>query len=150
MPLQSIFIALSPDLLEMLTLGLGPALGAALLLIVGGALAGLLGAALCAGAAASSRRRCCPAPSAVLVAGVFQELIQLMLQQWAGIVSDIPRPDLHLGRTERAGRGDRVRRRRGVAETFGAAGAACVDASRPAAISARTRMMLGRHLRWRC
>ena len=44
-PLQSIFIALSPDLFEMLTLELGLAAGVGIL-IGGGAIAGLLGAAL--------------------------------------------------------------------------------------------------------
>ena len=43
-PLQSIFIALSPDLLDMLTLELGPGRRRRLL-IGGGAVAGLLGAA---------------------------------------------------------------------------------------------------------
>ena len=45
LPLQSIFIALSPDLLEMLTVGQGPELGVPIL-IGGATLAGLLGAAL--------------------------------------------------------------------------------------------------------
>jgi len=76
--LQSIFIALTPDLLKLLTSGLGLGWGSALLL-GGGLLAGLIGAAL----------RVCPpairstliaAVTAVILAGVFQELIQLMLQ----------------------------------------------------------------------
>ena len=76
--LQSIFIALTPDLLKLLTSGLGLGWGSALLL-GGGLLAGLIGAAL----------RVCPvvirstliaAVTAVVLAGVFEELIQLMLQ----------------------------------------------------------------------
>jgi branched-chain amino acid transport system permease protein len=76
--LQSIFIALTPDLLNLLTSGLGLGWGSVLLL-GGGLLAGLIGAAL----------RLCPmairgtlitAVTAVILAGVFQELIQLMLQ----------------------------------------------------------------------
>jgi branched-chain amino acid transport system permease protein len=79
-PLQSIFIALSPDLLDMLTLGLGLAVGIPLM-IVGAALAGLLGAALRLAPPALTRPLL-PGAVTVLVAGVFQELIQLMLQQW--------------------------------------------------------------------
>jgi branched-chain amino acid transport system permease protein len=79
-PLQSIFIALSPDLLDMLTLGLGLTVGIPLM-IVGAALAGLLGAALRLAPPALTRPLL-PGAVTVLVAGVFQELIQLMLQQW--------------------------------------------------------------------
>ena len=85
LPLQSIFIALSPDLVGMLTLGLDPAVGLPLL-IVGAALAGLLGAALRL-APRPLTRPLLPGAVTVLVAGVFQELIQLMLQQWP-VVSD--------------------------------------------------------------
>jgi branched-chain amino acid transport system permease protein len=76
--LQSIFVALTPDLLKLLTSDLGLGWGSALLL-GGGLLAGLIGAAL----------RVCPpairstliaAVTAVILAGVFEELIQLMLQ----------------------------------------------------------------------
>ncbi len=84
--LQAIFIALSHDLFVMLTFGWGASLG--LLALAGaGALAGLCGAVL----------RLCPVPlrraviagaSSVVVAGVFQELIQLLLQ-YDGIVGDI-------------------------------------------------------------
>ena len=76
--LRDIFVALSFPLLQMLTLELDPPFGQAVL-IGGGILAGLAGALL---------RRANPvvtrpvivALSVVLVAGVFQELIQLMLQ----------------------------------------------------------------------
>ncbi|HTC07416.1 MAG TPA: branched-chain amino acid ABC transporter permease [Acetobacteraceae bacterium] len=86
-PLQSIFIALSPDLLDMLTLSQGPSLG--VMILVGGAtLAGLLGAGLRL-IPASYTRPLIPGAVTVLVAGVFQELIQLMLQQYQGIVTDI-------------------------------------------------------------
>jgi branched-chain amino acid transport system permease protein len=76
--LQFIFIALSRDLFDMLSFGLGAWFGPALL-IGGGAFAGLCGAA----------SRYCPTEgrhfllagiSSVVIAGVFQELIQLMLQ----------------------------------------------------------------------
>jgi branched-chain amino acid transport system permease protein len=86
LPLQTIFIALSPDLVNMLTLGLDPTLGVPLL-IVAAALAGLLGAALYLAPSAVTRPLL-PGAVTVLVAGVFQELIQLMLQQYQGIVTD--------------------------------------------------------------
>jgi len=80
LPLQSIFIALSPDLLDMLTVGQG--LGLGMVILVGGAtLAGLLGAGLGL-APRDLRRALIPGAVTVVVAGVFQELIQLMLQQW--------------------------------------------------------------------
>ena len=100
-PLQSIFIALSPDLLTMLTFGQDTSIGA-LILIGGGALAGLLGAAL----RVSPRvvhRAIFPGAIAVLVAGVFQELIQLMLQQYE-LDQRLPRVHLHVGRAEPARR----------------------------------------------
>ena len=85
-PLQSIFIALSPDLYDMLTLGFDVAIGVAIL-IGGGAIAGLVGAALHA-SPRIVRRAIFPGAVTVLVAGVFQELIQLMLQQNEGPVAD--------------------------------------------------------------
>ncbi len=85
-PLQSIFIALSSALLDMLTFDLGLAAGIAIL-IGGGAAAGLLGAVLRVSPAAV-RRAIIPGAVAVVVAGVFQELIQLMLQQYEGVVGD--------------------------------------------------------------
>jgi branched-chain amino acid transport system permease protein len=80
LPLQSIFIALSPDLVDMLTLGLDLTVGVPLL-IAAAAVAGLLGAALRLAPSAVTRPLL-PGAVTVLVAGVFQELIQLMLQQW--------------------------------------------------------------------
>ena len=85
-PLQSIFIALSHDLFEMLTFGLRPLLGI-LVLIGGGALAGLAGAIMHRSPLAL-RRGIVAGASAVVIAGVFQELIQLMLQ-YEGIIGDV-------------------------------------------------------------
>jgi branched-chain amino acid transport system permease protein len=85
--LQSIFIALSHDLLSMLSFDLDPTLGAAILL-GGGALAGLVGVALRLAPPALTRPLL-PGAITVVVAGVFQELIQLMLQQYQGIVTDV-------------------------------------------------------------
>jgi len=79
-PLRSIFIALSPALFDMLTLGFDITTGVAIL-VGGGALAGLLGATLRA-SPTLVRRAIFPGAIAVVVAGVFQELIQLMLQQY--------------------------------------------------------------------
>jgi branched-chain amino acid transport system permease protein len=83
----SFFIALSPKLLEMLTVGLSPAGGIAILL-VGGAVAGLVGVALRV-APPMLTRPLLPGAVTVLVAGVFQELIQLMLQQYSGIITEL-------------------------------------------------------------
>jgi branched-chain amino acid transport system permease protein len=85
--LRDIFISLSPELLEMLTLGFDPAPALGLLLLAG-ALAGLVGAALWNSPRAVIRA-VFPGAVGVLIAGVFQELIQLMLQQYGGIISDI-------------------------------------------------------------
>jgi branched-chain amino acid transport system permease protein len=85
--MRDIFISLSPELFEMLSLGFDPATAAALL-IAGGAGAGLLGAAL----RMSPRiiiRAILPGAIAVLIAGVFQELIQLMLQQYGDVIGQI-------------------------------------------------------------
>ncbi|MBV9786087.1 MAG: branched-chain amino acid ABC transporter permease [Acidisphaera sp.] len=76
--LQSIFIQLSPALFTMLTLGLGLAGGAAVL-IGGGAAAGLAGALL-RDSPPGGRRIVLAGLGTVVVAGVFQELIQLVLQ----------------------------------------------------------------------
>jgi branched-chain amino acid transport system permease protein len=84
---QSIFIALSPALLDMLSSGLDPALGA-LVLLVASAIMGMIGVALRLAPPALTRPLL-PGAVAVLVAGVFQELIQLMLQQYQGIVTDV-------------------------------------------------------------
>jgi branched-chain amino acid transport system permease protein len=85
-PLHAIFIALSPDLFDMLTLGQGLATGVGIL-IGGAAIAGLLGAALRA-SPALVRRAIFPGAIAVAVAGVFQELIQLIFQQYEGPIGD--------------------------------------------------------------
>jgi branched-chain amino acid transport system permease protein len=85
-PLQWMFIALSNDLFQMLTTQQGLAAGCAIL-IGGGALAGLLGA-LWRISPTALRRAVGPGLIAVVVAGVFQELIQLILQQYEGAVSD--------------------------------------------------------------
>ncbi|HXA22990.1 MAG TPA: hypothetical protein VNW90_11875 [Acetobacteraceae bacterium] len=87
LPLQGIFIALSPALLNMLTFEFGTAAGVGIM-VGGGAVGGLLGAALRTSPAVA-RRAIIPGAVAVVVAGVFQELIQLMLQQYEGVVSDI-------------------------------------------------------------
>jgi branched-chain amino acid transport system permease protein len=86
LPLQSIFIALSPALLRMLTLGEGMKIGP-VLLISGGAITGLAGALLhrCP---AVARRPVLIGFADVVVFGVFQELIQLMMQS-EGVISDI-------------------------------------------------------------
>jgi branched-chain amino acid transport system permease protein len=83
---QSIFIALSPALLKMLTGGLDIGAGC-LLLLGGGLLSGLAGALLRASPGAL-RGPLIAGASAVVVAGVFQELIQLMLQ-YEGIVGTV-------------------------------------------------------------
>ncbi len=85
-PLNSIFIALSHDLFNMLTLGVGLAAGVAIL-IGGGAIAGLVGVLL-SNSSQMVRRAIFPGAISVVVAGVFQELIQLMLQQYEGPVGD--------------------------------------------------------------
>ena len=76
--LRSIFIALSPALLQMLTFGLGIPLGSAIL-VVGGALLAVVGAAL-ALAPATWRKPVFVGLAFVIVFGVFQELIQIMMQ----------------------------------------------------------------------
>ena len=101
-PLQSIFIALSPALYDMLTLELGLAAGIGIL-IGGGAAAGLFGAALRISPTAV-RRAIFPGAIAVAVAGVFQELIQLMLQQYRGCDRRLPRIHLHVGGAQSTGR----------------------------------------------
>jgi len=85
-PLQWMFIALSSDLFQMLTLEQGLAFGC-VILIGGGAIAGLLGA-LWRISPKVVRRLIGPGLIAVTVAGVFQELIQLMLQQYEGPVGE--------------------------------------------------------------
>jgi branched-chain amino acid transport system permease protein len=78
LPLRRIFIALSPVLLKTLTFGLGAPIGG-LVLVAGAALLGAIGAAL---ALASPRARdpLLVGLGFVVVFGVFQELIQIILQ----------------------------------------------------------------------
>ncbi|MDR3536481.1 MAG: branched-chain amino acid ABC transporter permease [Acetobacteraceae bacterium] len=84
--LQAVFIALSHDLFEMLSFDLGDFLGV-LALIGGGAVGGLAGAVL-QHTPPGIRRAVIAGAAAVVVAGVFQELIQLMLQ-FEGLIGDI-------------------------------------------------------------
>ena len=71
----------------MLTLDLGPALGVG---VADLAVARCrLSARRCVAAPPLVRRAIIPGAVAVVVAGVFQELIQLMLQQYEGVVGDI-------------------------------------------------------------
>jgi branched-chain amino acid transport system permease protein len=76
--LRPIFIALSPALFKTLTFGLGASLGAAVL-IVAGALLAALGAALSL-APPGLRKPVLIGLAFVVVFGVFQELIQIMMQ----------------------------------------------------------------------
>ena len=84
--LQYIFIALSPALLQMLTLGEGMPTGP-ILLVLAGALTGLAGALLhrCP---AVARRPVLVGFATVVGFGVFQELIQLMMQG-EGVIGDV-------------------------------------------------------------
>ena len=86
-PRQSMFIALSPDLYDMLTFGFDVGVGVTIL-IVGAAAAGLLGAALRLSPHAV-HRAVIPGATAVVIAGVFQELIQLILQQYEGVIAAV-------------------------------------------------------------
>jgi branched-chain amino acid transport system permease protein len=79
--LRWIFIALSRPLAATLTFGLGPSLGVPLL-IFGGALLGTVGALL-AQLPRRPLRILSAGGTAVIVAGVFQELIQIMMQSSA-------------------------------------------------------------------
>jgi branched-chain amino acid transport system permease protein len=81
--LRRIFIALSPDLLKTLTFGLGASLGGAVL-IVAGALLAVLGAALTR-APEGLRKPVIVGLAFVVVFGVFQELIQIMMQSGGAI-----------------------------------------------------------------
>jgi branched-chain amino acid transport system permease protein len=83
LPLRQIFIALSPALLKTLTFGLGAPLGGAVL-IVAGALLAVLGAAL-ARAPEGLRKPVIVGLAFVIVFGVFQELIQIMMQSGAAL-----------------------------------------------------------------
>jgi branched-chain amino acid transport system permease protein len=83
LPLRQIFIALSPAVLKSLTFGLGAPVGGALL-TVAGALLAVLGAAL-SRAPEGVRRPVVAGLIVVIVFGVFQELIQIMMQSGAAI-----------------------------------------------------------------
>ena len=84
--LRQIFIALSPALLGTLTFGLDVPLGPAILVGAGAAI-GLLGAALTL-APSAIRRPVIVGLAFVLVFGVFQELIQIMMQ-FGELVGDL-------------------------------------------------------------
>jgi branched-chain amino acid transport system permease protein len=77
-PLRQVFIALSPSLLKSLTFGLGAPRGSALLIVAGASLA-VLGAAL-TWAPEGLRKPVTVGLAFVIVFGVFQELIQIMMQ----------------------------------------------------------------------
>ena len=83
LPLRQIFIALSPAVLKSLTFGLGAPTGGALL-TVAGALLAVLGAAL-SRAPEGVRRPVVAGLAFVIVFGVFQELIQIMMQSGRAI-----------------------------------------------------------------
>ncbi|HMK66927.1 MAG TPA: branched-chain amino acid ABC transporter permease, partial [Stellaceae bacterium] len=76
--LRDIFISLSPQLLDMLTLGLDVEIAVPILIVVAAVL-GVLGA-LFTTAQPSVRRPLLVGSLAVIICGVFQELIQIMLQ----------------------------------------------------------------------
>jgi branched-chain amino acid transport system permease protein len=83
LPLRQIFIALSPALLKTLTFDLGAPLGGAVL-IAAGALLAVLGAALTL-APEGLRKPVIVGLAFVIVFGVFQELLQIMMQSGAAI-----------------------------------------------------------------
>ncbi len=85
-PLQSIFIELSAPLVKLLAFGLELRVGLPVLLLAGAG-CGLLGALLRL-APAIARRVAIAGFAGVIVAGVFQELIQLMLQ-YEGVIGAI-------------------------------------------------------------
>jgi branched-chain amino acid transport system permease protein len=83
LPLRQIFIALSPALLHALTFGLRAPLGGAVLMVAGALLA-VLGAALTR-APEGLGKPMIVGLAVVIVFGVFQELIQIMMQSGAAI-----------------------------------------------------------------
>ena len=83
LPLRRIFIALSPALLKSLTFGLGALVGGSIL-IVAGALLALIGAALTR-APEGLQKPVIVGLAFVTVFGVFQELIQIMMQSGGAI-----------------------------------------------------------------
>jgi branched-chain amino acid transport system permease protein len=84
--LRWMFIALSPDLLDMLTFGTGSAVGLAPL-VIAGAVLGALGCLL-AWSPMRLRHALAWGCTAIVVAGVFQELIQIMMQS-GDLIGDI-------------------------------------------------------------
>jgi branched-chain amino acid transport system permease protein len=87
--LRWMFIALSPDLLHMLTFGLAAPIGLGLLMFAGGAL-GVAGCLL-SWAPARLRHALIWGCTAFVIAGVFQELIQIMMQanDWTATIQDV-------------------------------------------------------------
>ena len=87
--LRWMFIALSPDLLHMLTFGFDAPPGLALL-VAGGAVLGVLGCVL-SWAPARLRQALVWGGTAAVIAGVFQELIQIMMQanEWMSSIEDL-------------------------------------------------------------
>ncbi len=85
-PLQRMFIAASPALRSMLAFGFAPRPGA-LAMLLAGAVTGIAGAIL-ATRVSSLRRAVVAGGAAVVIAGVFQQLIQLVLQ-YGGIIGAI-------------------------------------------------------------
>lgn len=87
--LRWMFIALSPDLLHMLTFGL-PATPGLALLIIGGGVLGIAGCLL-SWTPMRVRHALVWGCSAFVIAGVFQELIQIMLQanDWTISIQDL-------------------------------------------------------------
>jgi branched-chain amino acid transport system permease protein len=83
--LRGIFISLSPELAQMLRLGL-PSAWACLVFVAGAASLGLLGA-LAGAAPLSLRRSLIAAAGAVLFFGAFQELLQIMMQNVPGMAT---------------------------------------------------------------
>ena len=83
LPLRQVFIALSPAVLTSLTFGLGAPVGGALLVGAGALLA--LGGAALTRAPDSLRKPVVAGLALVIVFGVFQELIQIMMQSGAAI-----------------------------------------------------------------
>ncbi|HZZ60013.1 MAG TPA: branched-chain amino acid ABC transporter permease [Roseiarcus sp.] len=83
LPLRQIFIALSPAVLKSLTFGLGAPIGGAIL-VVAGALLAVAGAALTY-APEGLRKPVVVGLALVIVFGVFQELIQIMMQTGGAI-----------------------------------------------------------------
>lgn len=85
-PLQGMFIAASPKLARMLAFDFGPWRGVLVMLLAGGA-CGLAGAAL-ATTLPLLRRAIVTGAAAVVVGGVFQQLIQLMVQ-YGGVIGTV-------------------------------------------------------------